>query len=396
MSQQIHQRRHFIEALYDNPVGRVATAGALALMIAAATVPRLLPRSNSIEFPNLPSIGRSVDTQSQGTGQTSTGSSDKTVTDVYYTQTRSYLTQELPEISNYTSALNYATQRIVDFKNAQDEARKRGASNGHGIITDFDRLKTSVVKWTKANIEWDKKGERLVPFSEYTDFLPDALFNNYSSVNRDHEDLTLKANDALEKHIAEMVTQHDQIWAELQDPAKMREYLDQADIVNIWWTEQEAAKYKSAIRQQGTFADKAHWALVGRAWTYPKGNEEIARNEQPLAYVLAVGGQAQIAYNVNDLSRGDRQLAIRISRQLEDEFANDPGYYGQPIDHGYLQPNLPNRQAVDALEQVSGGKLSPSPLRKTVLVFREDPLSTNKDRRTYLVGDAEIARKLAY
>ena len=98
-----------------------------------------------------------------------------------------------------------------------------------------------------------------------------------------------------------------------------------------------------------------------------------------------------IAYN-----RKTKELikARDESKQLEDEFASNPDYYGQPIDHGYLQPNLPNRQAVDALEQVSGGKLSPSPLSRTVLVFREDSLSTNKDRRTYLIGNADVARKL--
>ncbi len=366
MVQKTHSR-NLLTALYETPVGRIVALGTVASAIAlAATLSGALPRSRP-EI-NLPSISRPVDS-SQNTGQT--------IVDAYYAQARSAILQDVPDLADakYKSALDYTAQRMTDMKNV------------YGL--SLDEVRAPVAKWVQANVDWDNKGERLVPLSEKDlDFIPDTLLMVNFSLTPGVERVNT------ETLVDQMIAQHDQIWAELRDPAKMENYLNEADIVTIWWTKQEATKYKSAIRQHGTFADKAHWALVGKAYARPIKNEEITRNEQPLAYVLAVGGQAQIAQNHTVTlstggSRGDRQLAIRISKQLQDAINADPATYGHPIDSGYLQPNLPNRESVDKTLEVSGGKIA------MPVVYRGAPDRGNTYGKNtiWLVGDEPTARK---
>ncbi|MBI4177456.1 MAG: hypothetical protein HY516_03750 [Candidatus Aenigmarchaeota archaeon] len=354
------------------------TAGVVVSSITGCA--RNKPVNTPTPTPTPTPAGRSADS-SQNSGQT--------VVDTYYTQARSAILQDVPALADpaYKSALDYTAQRIVDMKNV------------YGL--SLDQVRAPITKWVQANVDWDKKGERLIAFNEKDlDFIPLNLTTenvNYDKATRQkNRDTATPARingtkipyaAMLSDNIDSIMAGHDQIWAELQNPAKMEEYLDQADIVNIWWAEQEAVEYKSAIRQHGTFADKAHWALVGKAYTKPMDNEELTRNEQPLAYALAVGGDTQIAYNFTvtlstNGSRGDRQLAIRISKQLQDAINADPTTYGHPIDSRYLQPNLPNRESVDKVLEVSGGKIA------MPVVYRG-----NGSKITWLVGDEPTARK---
>ncbi len=318
---------------------------------------------------------------------------------LYRSNTQAAILQTIPELANYRSALDYTTQRLTDMKNVYN--------------IQLDQAIVPVSKWIKANIDWDKKSERLVPFSEEIDFMPDAMFLQNFTANKTVND---RANatgvqfsmDKFAIYEEELVNEHDSVWADLHNPTKMQKYLDTADIgAPLWWTEQEATKYKSAIRKYGTFEDKAHWALVGRAWAYGIGNEELARNEQPLAYILAVGGKAQIAHNIaikelpapsgtdprsKYVARGDRQLAIKISQQLENAIRNDPGLYGHPIDSGYLQPQMPNMEAIDALAEASKRDPKSNGDTRTMFVYRTGNYNGKSgSEKIWLVGNAKLA-----
>jgi hypothetical protein len=340
--------------------------------------------------------------QSGSPGQT--GSSQtvgQTASEIYYSQVRASLLQDVPELarSEYISALNYTAQRMTDL------------NKDYGL--SLSQIRAPITKWIQANIDWDKRGERLVPLAKSSGFLSDSLFwnSNFSLTGKEPTTVYLSFQEnpskALEYHIDEMIEQHYQIWADIHDPEKLEIYLDHADAeIPVWWAETEATKYKAAIRQHGTYEDKAHWALVGRAGDYAAGkfNEELARNEIPLAMILAIGGDAEIATNIQVkelpapsgtdprsryVTRGDRQLAIRISPELEKYIRDNPDEFGTPIDSDYLQPNLPNRQSVDALDNVSKGDV------KMMLVFRQGSYPTIAgNNRTWLIGDAELSKRI--
>ncbi|MBI3412588.1 MAG: hypothetical protein HY051_00720 [Candidatus Aenigmarchaeota archaeon] len=389
-------RQDLLGQLYDHTVGWVldhklaSTAAAIAAAgtIAAATL--LSPSGSAREAVN-------ANTDSRPAVVQTASSQSQTASEIYYSQVRASLLQDVPELANYQRALEYTIQRMVDKKNVYEMTISRGVNpnEAHMVGGKFEQIKQPLVKWLRANIEWDKRGERLIPFTEETDFIPNAMFGGNLTANPEANDISnvMKKTGiknpsaaAFTSYVDELIAKHDQIWAELQDPAKLEEYLNQADIVNFWWTKQEAAKYKSAIRQHGTFEDKAHWALVGKAYAKPMGNEELTRNEQPLAYILAVGGGAQISYNFTVTlstggSRGDRQLAIRISKQLQDAINADPATYGHPIDSEYLQPNLPNRESVDKTLEPDGKIAMP-------VVYRR-----SGSKITWLVGDEATARR---
>src|SRR3989338_9938262 len=133
MARVAHQRQHLIQALYDNPVGRAVTIGALTMAAAASILTATLPRSRPIEV-NIPSIGRSIDSGSQ-----SAGNSDQTMTDVYYSQIRTSLLQDIPEFVNYQDTLDYTARRIADER-----------VNG----VEWNQYRNTLEKWARTNITW--------------------------------------------------------------------------------------------------------------------------------------------------------------------------------------------------------------------------------------------------
>ena len=247
-------------------------------------------------------------------------------------------------MANYKSALDYTAQRIVDMKNVYN--------------LSFDQVRAPVEKWVQANITWDKEGQRLIPFIEDIDYIPNSMFMQNFTTN--HKVDTYPVGDYAEQfsaYVDELMSEHDQVWVDIQDATKMAQYLKVSDGISSGGSltpKDITTTYENAILQHGTFSDIAEYALVGRAWSYsvsdPDSNEELARNEYPLSMILAVGGKAQIAYNIavtpDKKWSSDRQLALGISSQLNDYLHNHPELYGHPIDSGYLQPAIPSFEAV--------------------------------------------------
>lgn len=343
-------RRHAVAWFVDNPVGRVVTTTIVAAAAAASiftAVPKDRPEIN------IPSINRPFDSgSSQSSGQT--------VTDVYYSQVRASLLQDVPELVNYQSALDYTTQRMVDAKNI------------FGL--SLEQTRAPIAKWVQFNVDIDKRGERLIKLEDNPNYIPLDLFGENETydptVRQKNLDTATPARingtkipyaAMLAANIDSIIAGHDQIWAELQDPTKMKKYLDSAIYSTpLPFTREEATKYKSVITQHGTQEDVKHLALMGASYYYGKTNEEITRNEVSAAMALAVGGDIRIERNEQlwDVSaykgstkirpdQGDRQPAFRKSKTLKDYLSANQSTYGTPLDQDYLAPELPSLQAIE-------------------------------------------------
>ncbi|MBI1972243.1 MAG: hypothetical protein HYS53_02990 [Candidatus Aenigmarchaeota archaeon] len=394
------------EWIYDHTLGWVldhkiastvvgaAAAGAIAAGVVLSSGGLTRPVVNTVSQP----ISTAV---SQTTGQTG-----ETAVDIYYSQVRASLLQDVPDFANpaYKTALDYTTQRMVDLKTIRDQAKSRGVDYG----VTYEQIKQPLAKWVQANIDWDKKGERLVLLKDNPNFVSPKLISENETLDPE----TMERNGEMaasarlnnqkvpqEKifaaNIDSIIAGHDQIWADIHDPKKMEEYLKlSAAITYVPYENRYMEKHKKAIVEQGTFEDIAHYALVGRAWKYGFENEEITRNEFPLAMILAVGGDARIETNsqIWDISnykgsakmrpdRNDRQLAFRKSAKLKEYFASNQQIYGTPLDPDYIEPALPSIETIDALK----GYVSPESGTK-LLGITSVTIDLGMGMEKYLVG----------
>ncbi|MBI3412598.1 MAG: hypothetical protein HY051_00770 [Candidatus Aenigmarchaeota archaeon] len=299
------------------------------------------------------------------------------------------LLQDVPELANYQSALDYTSQRMVDMENV------------YGL--SLDQVRAPVAKWVQANIDWDKKGERSVAFSEEIDFIPnDLIFKNVTTDRSRDIGAAQSIKNVADRFIFNtewMMQEHDNTWREVNDPKiveKAFEYLEALAQPGVLYEGVGASfpPYVKAIREKGTFEDKAHWSL------YVKGRKNAPdeiRQHVGLGYILSVGGDAKIEIwgfgNYTDKSGktrsgdGHGDLAVAMSPELRKYIESDPATFGHLLDTEYLGI-LPSREGVEAQ-----GTLGTNNGVKFVVIWRELPSKRlGTPNRTFIYGDEAIAR----
>ncbi|MBI3412602.1 MAG: hypothetical protein HY051_00790 [Candidatus Aenigmarchaeota archaeon] len=349
-------RQGLLGQLYEHTLGwagghKLASSAMAVTLAGAITVGTLLSSGGSARE------AVNANTDSRPAVVQTASSQSQTASEIYYSQVRASLLQDVPELANYQSALDYTAQRMVDMRNV------------YGL--SLDEVRSPVAKWVQANIDWDRKGERLVGLSEGTDLIPDAMLQGNFTANQNANDLTVAMKKrgidnqhlaALSSYVDELIAEHDQIWNDINDPQKLEMYLDTVDgEIPLPFTAEIAVRYESAIRTSGTLRDKQSWGLLGRLLHIqrPEGsNEELRRNEQYLSSLLAVGGDGKISENVlyfesdtypRGITRGDRQTMFRMSQQLKQAIKE----FGTLLDPDYLAPNLPSVESVKAAKNYS-------------------------------------------
>lgn len=323
-----------------------------------------------------------------GSSQTT---SQLTASEIYYSQVRASLLQDVPDLANYKSALDYTTQRMVDLKSF------------YGL--SLEQTRAPIAKWVQANITWDKKGERLVPFSEEIDFMPDTLFLQHATAdpNTDQKtetidqstlSMTEKAIQKFTLNTETVINEHDTIWRDVKDAKIVEEafeYLEGLSQPGVTYEGVSASfpPYVKAIREKGTFADKAHWTLhvKGR-----KNAPDEIRQHVGLSYILSVGGKAQIerwgfqkrTEKPYYAEHGD--LAVVMSPELKKYLESDPSTFGHLLDPEYLGI-LPSREGVEAQ-----GNLGTNNGFKIVAMWRELPSKQlGVLNRIFIYGDEATA-----
>lgn len=382
-------RDHWYQWFSDNNLGRAVAVTAAAGIIAASTLPVLAGGCTN----NVPL-----------STATPTATATVDVNSVYRSQVRASLLQDVPDLANYKSALDYTTQRMVDMKNV------------YGL--SLDRVRAPITKWVQANIDWDTKDERLVPLSEGVDLIPDAMLQGNFTINGDVNNKIIAASlkgesvplTALQAYTDELIAEHNQIWTDIHDPKKLETYLE-ATFGGMQWNADIATKYINAIKIYGTFEDKASWGLLGRVnWLIGKGltprpsnsNEELIRNEFYLSSLLASGGDGRISNNIlyferdgKGITRGDRQTMFRMSQKLKQAITSRPEELGTLLDPNYLAPNLPSLESVEAAKTYSW----PADIKKVsmpiVFVYGHWNGAWGSEKR-FIYGTPEVARKLGY
>ncbi len=310
----------------------------------------------------------------------------QTVVDNYYSQARSAILQAVPDLADvkYKSALDYTAQRVVDMKNV------------YGL--SLEQVRSPMTKWVQANIDWDKKGERLVPFNERTDFIQDSLIFNNVTTDRSRD---IGATQSI-KNVADrfgfnidwMIQEHDTSWHDVKDPKSVKEafeYLDALAQPGVLYEGVGASfsPYVKAIQEKGTFEDKAHWTL------YVKGRKNAPdeiRQRVGLAYILSIGGDAQIE-NWGFQKRTEKpyspehgDLAVRMSPELRQYVESDPNTFGHLLDGKYLGI-LPSKEGVEIQ-----GTLGTNNGWKIVAMWREQPIKTlGEPSRTFIYGNEATA-----
>ncbi len=380
-----HTAAPVVDWALDNKLASTVTAVAIAGAITAGV------------FLSTGGIARNVNrTQSTpAAGQISSSQSGQTASEIYYSQVRSAIMQDVPDFANpaYKSALDYTAQRMVDLKTIRDQAKNRGVDYG----TTFEQIRQPLAKWVQANIDWDKKGERLIPLSEANDFIPESLF---------YQDVTTDRNAAMDGSVVQtlrhntdwIVQEHGTSWHDVNDPKIVKEaseYLEWLAQPGVLYEGVGASfpPYVKAIREKGTFADKGNWTL------YVKGRKNAPdeiRKYVGLGYILSAGGDAQIEIwgfgNYTDKSgkirSGDQHgdLAVAMSSQLRQYIESDPSTFGHLLDTKYLGI-LPSREGVEAQGNMGTGSVV-----KFIAMWRELPSKRlGTPNRTFIYGDEATA-----
>ncbi|MBI3412592.1 MAG: hypothetical protein HY051_00740 [Candidatus Aenigmarchaeota archaeon] len=344
--------------------------------------------------------------------QTSSSQPRETIVDIYYSQVRSALVQDVPELADpaYRSALDYTTQRMVDMKKV--------------YRLSLEQVRVPIAKWVQFNVDIDKRGERLVAFTQDIDFIPDTLFrsnatfdlktnNKTSGINpitkQFDSSLARTSSDRFVLNTNTIIKEHDQIWKQVNDPGWVDEQLDllegwSASSVAYEGIEASFPAYAKAIRTKGTHVDKKHWAL------YMKGRDDarfLESGEEIRKYaaqtrILAVGGVAQIeiwGFKPSDLIRrpdgtrvlaGHGDLAVYMSPELEEEFKKNPELYGTMLDrNGYLG-TLPSMEGV-AIQGTS--KTQP----EIAAMWLEVPVNQlGNGGRFYIYGNETVAKQYGH
>ncbi len=389
---------HFEEELYENvPMAgsnkfngiKKGILGAALAGLVAVSVFSGCSKNITTTTPT-PQIGRPVDS-SQNTGQT--------ITDIYYSQARSAILQDVPDLADakYKSALDYTAQRMVVL-------------NKSGLSTE--QIRQPLKNWLQANINWDLKGERLIPFNEKDlDFIPETLFrpNATFDLATNKSETSAWTVDTFEKSTSLMIREHDNIWKQINDPTWVN---NQLDLLEGWSSSSVAYEgiretfpvYAKAVRTKGTDIDKKHWAL------YMKGRDDarfLESGEEIRKYaaqtrILAVGGKALIeiwGFKPSDLIRrsdgtrviaGHGDLAVYESPELGAEFTSNPAIYGTPLNRrGYLGV-LPNIEGV-AIQGTGGTQ------PEIAAMWLEVPVTQlGQDGKMYFYGNAAVAKQYGH
>ncbi len=373
---QPQRKKHWYDRFVETPTRMAATAITTAAVIAAvATSPAWAPAvaSKFEARTSIPPITYNPPAQTQPIDANA----------LYRSNAQAAILQSVPELANYKSALDYTTQRLTDMKNVYN--------------IGLEQAIVPVSKWVKANIDWDKKSERLVPFSEEIDFMPDTLFGSISFDPETNNTPKSTKMDAFEQNTSVMIDEHSNIWKEVNDTAKMDQYftwLREVPIGHYEGVEMSFPPYVKAIQEKGTISDKQHWALYMKGirqagWL---GSEE-RRKEAGLTYILAVGGKAQIEYwgfqgldGGSGVGHGD--LAVFLSPQLKQYLESDLSTFGHLLDPDYLSI-LPSGEG--AQFQGTSGRWP-----KVAAMWREQPVNGRTQARVYIYGDEATARKYGH